>query len=246
MVFAIAAFLAPYTLGWGWDWWKFAGASIAIFLCFRWARPQTFVSELGLRMGRADLCLGGASLLLTGLVAGHLIPRILRPLGYAAGTSDTPAWRFLATPFQVLNEEMILRAFLLVLLMRLVKRPLAASVVTAGLAAGVHFLLYRFGPPRAALSIGALTTLFLVALALNQFFFSSGNIAVPFGIHLGWNFTRFGHDWIAQSSGENLPEGMDFNLIEGNIAVMALAAILLLAAVVANRLFGNDPRLFSQ
>ncbi len=192
-------------------------------------------------MGKADIGAAGISLLFVGLIAGYVIPRILRPLGYAPGISNSQMWKYLATPFQVLNEEMVLRAFLLTILMRLVKRPIVVNVVVAAWVAIIHFLLYRFGPANTGLTLEALATLFLVALALNQFFFISGNIAVPFGIHLGWNFTRFGIDWIAQASGDNLPGGTDFNLIEGNFVIITFAAILLVLAIGTNLIFGHGP-----
>jgi hypothetical protein len=241
MLFAIVAFLVPYTVGWGWGWWKFVGASLVIILSMRWAKPQTFISELGIRIYKADIGLAGISLLLVGVIASYVIPKILHPLGYVPGIPYSHVWKYLATPFQALNEEMVLRAFLLTIFMRLLKRPIVVSLVVAALFTVLHFLLYRFGPPNTALSFKALTTLFLVALALNQFFFTTGNIAIPFGIHLGWNFTRFSNDWIAQSSGGNLPDGMDFNLIEGNFMVVAFAAVLVVVAIGTNRAFGNAP-----
>jgi hypothetical protein len=237
----IVAFLLPYTLGWGWGWWKFALSSLAIILSLCWATPKTFVSELGIRPSKIDIGVAGILLLFIGVVASYVIPKILRPLGYAPSIPNSYMWKYLATPFQVLNEEMVIRAFLLTVLIRLVKRPIIVCVVVAALFAVLHFLLYRFGPPNTVLSIKALTTLFLVALALNQFFFTTGNIAVPFGIHFGWNFTRFGNDWVAQSSGIHLPDGIAFNLIEGNFIVVAFAVALVVLAVGTNHVFGNAP-----
>lgn len=241
MFFAIAAFLIPYTLGWGWGWWKFLVASLAILLLFRWAEPKTFASNLGVRVGGTDIGLGIFTFLVVGVIARHLIPALLRPLGYVPHLSESPTWKYLAVPFQTLNEEMVLRAFLLTSLARLVNRPIAVSAGVAAIFAALHFVLYRFGPPNTGLSIEALTTLFLVSMALNQLFFRTGNIAVPCGVHLGWNLTRFGNDWIAQSSGIFLADGRDFNLIEGNTIILALAATLLVLAIGASRLLGHAP-----
>jgi membrane protease YdiL (CAAX protease family) len=237
--FAIAAFLVPYTLGWSWGWWIFGASSLAIVLSLRLAGPKTFISELGIRMGKADVGVACLTLLIVGVVAGCVIPKILHQSGYAAGVSNTG--KYLVTPFQVLNEEMVLRAFLLTILTRLVNRPIAISVAAAALFAVLHFFLYRFGPPNITLSIGALTTLFLMALAMNQFFFTTGNIAIPFGVHMGWNFTQFGSVWIARGSRACLPDGMDFNLIEGNFMVIALATALLALAIGANHILGDAP-----
>jgi hypothetical protein len=77
----------------------------AIILSLRWARRRTFTSDLGIHMGKMDIGLGGASLLVVGVIASYAIPKILRPLGYAPGISNDQTWKYLATPFQVLNEE---------------------------------------------------------------------------------------------------------------------------------------------
>jgi len=105
----------------------------AIILSLRWARRRTFTSDLGIHMGKRDIGLGGASLLVVGVIASYAIPKILRPLGYAPGISNDQTWKYLATPFQVLNEEMVVRAFLLTILLRMVNRPITVSVVTAAL-----------------------------------------------------------------------------------------------------------------
>lgn len=137
---------------------------------------------------------------------------------------------------------MLLRALFLTLLARLFSRTNTISLLGAVIFAGTHFLLYRLGPPRQTLSLEALTTVFLFSVALNKFFLTTGNIAVPFGIHLGWNFTRFGNDWVAQSSGINISEGLDFNLIEGNFFVIVLALTLLLLAIATNYAAGDAAR----
>jgi membrane protease YdiL (CAAX protease family) len=70
---------------------------------------------------------------------------------------------------------------------------LPASIGVAVLFTGLHFLLYRFGPPHIGLSLQALITLLLVGVACNEFFLATGSIAIPYGVHLGWNLTRFGN-----------------------------------------------------
>jgi membrane protease YdiL (CAAX protease family) len=229
-VVALLAFLAPYTLGWAWGWWKFAGSCIVIVLLWRWARPKAFMSDLGIRFRRIDLGLAVFSLLVVGIIARHLIPGVVRQHGYVVGRSD-PGWMYLAVPFQTLNEEMVLRALLLTSLAQIVNVRLLVSATVAAVFVALHFVLYRFGPPHALLSVQALATLLLAGLAFNEFFLARGNIAVPFAIHLGWNLTRFGNDWIEQSSGDPLPQGTDFNLIEGNSKVIALAMGLSLVAL---------------
>ena len=229
----ILLFLIPYTLGWSWGWWKFSGSSLTIVLLWRWAKPGGFAADLGIRLHRVDVCLGVLSLLAVGIIASYLIPGVLRQHGYVAAPHSSRVWKYLAVPFQTLNEEMVLRALLLAALAHLVKVRLATSISVAALFTILHFVLYRFGPPHAALSIQSLTTLLLVGLAFNEFFLETGSIAIPYGIHLGWNLTRFGNGWVAQGSPYSLQEGVDFNLIEGNSRVIARAAVLALIGLAA-------------
>jgi membrane protease YdiL (CAAX protease family) len=241
---ALFLFLVPYTLGWVWGWWKFASAGAGIVLLWRWASPKTFAADLGLRVRRRDLALALMALVIVGLGASRLIPGILRHHGYIRGPTEL-AWMVLAIPFQTLNEEMVLRALLLTALSRILRPHLLLSVVVAGVFALLHFALYYFGPPHTTLSAQALTTLVLVAFALNELFLATSSIAVPWAIHLGWNLTRYGSEWIGQSSSGSLEQGSDFNLIEGNLWILLLALALALGASavrfrpVAHRRGGN-------
>jgi membrane protease YdiL (CAAX protease family) len=240
MSFAVLlVFLVPYTLGWGWDWWKFGATSAAIVLLWRWASPDGFTADLGIRWCRLDFGLAIVSLLVAGISASRLIPHILQQHGYVSGHTDLQ-WIVLATPLQTLNEEMVLRALFLTALAHVLKINSLLSFAVAGLFALLHFVLYRFGPPHTALSVQALTTLLLVGFALNELFLVTGSIAIPWGIHLGWNLTRFGNDWIGPDSSGTLLQGQDFNLIEGNPSVIALAlALALVASALRFHLFSH-------
>lgn len=237
-------FLVPYTLGWGWGWWKFASASTGMVLLWRWARPEGFAADLGIRLRRTDFPLALSFLLVVGIGASCLIPSILREHGYIRG-HYYPVWMFLAIPFQTLNEEMVLRALLLTALAHILKVRFLLSVAVAGFFALLHFVLYRFGPPHTALSLQALATLLLVGFALNELFLSTGSIAAPWAIHFGWNFTRYGSEWSAESTRGSLPQGMDFNVIEGSPWVIALAIALAFVAsalsthLIARRVVAN-------
>jgi membrane protease YdiL (CAAX protease family) len=232
-------FLVPYTLGWAWGWWKFAGASIGVVLLWRWARPEGFVADLGIRVRRIDFAWALSLLLVVGIGASCLIPRILRQHGYIRGHNDL-AWMLLAMPFQTLNEEMVLRALLLTALAHILKVRFFLSIAVAGVFALLHVVLYRFAPPHATLSVQALTTLLFAGFALNELFLATGSIAGPWAIHFGWNLTRFGNDWIGQSSPGRIPQGADFNWVEGNPWVIALAVALAVVSSVAR------PRLFAR
>jgi membrane protease YdiL (CAAX protease family) len=138
---------------------------------------------------------------------------------------------YLAVPFQTMNEEMVLRALLLTALVQIVNARLLVTATVASVFMVLHFVLYRFGPPHATLSVQALATLFLAGLAFNELFLATGSIVVPLAIHLGWNLTRFGNEWIEQGSSEPLPQGLDFNLIEGDWRVTGVAVALAFIAL---------------
>ncbi len=232
-LFIVLAFVQPFTIGWGWGWWKFAASSLMILLVWCWARRKHFAADLGIRWREVDLGAAGLSLLVTGFLASYLIPWVLRPHGYIRSPGGEPLWRFLAVPFQTLNEEMVLRALLLTVLARVMTVRLTASAATAFVFVALHFLLYWSRPPHTVLAVPALATLFLIGLVLNESFLATRSIAIPFGIHLGWNFTRFGNDWVQQDSGDYLEQGMGFNMIESNPLIVVMAIALALLAVLA-------------
>ena len=129
--------------------------------------------------------LGGLSLLAVGIIASYLIPGVLRQHGYVPAPHSSSVWKYLAVPFQTLNEEMVLRAMLLTALAHIVKVRLATSISVAAVFMVLHFVLYLLGPPHVALSIQSLTTLFLVGLAFNEF--SWQRAASPFPMESIWD-----------------------------------------------------------
>jgi len=75
----------------------------------------------------------------------------------------------------------------------------------------------------------SLLTLFFFSLACNAFFTFTGNIGIPYAIHLGWNLIRFGSIWVT-TQGKCLQEAEGFNLIEGNPLVVTFALGLAILA----------------
>jgi hypothetical protein len=222
----VIAFLIPYAFGWDWPWWKFIPASIVIIL-IRWVvARENFARDLGLLCEGRDFATAALIFITTATIAYYCIPLILATYGYEAASHETHiGWRFFAV-FQVLNEEMLLRALLLISLARLFRSRWAASLLAASVFTLLHYGLYRFGLQQTGLKVEALLTLFFFALSCNALFMSTGTIAAPYALHLGWNLTRFGHEWIATTSGLQLSEAESFNLIEGHPLVLALAIIL--------------------
>lgn len=88
IIIAIGFFLLSFTVGWAWGWWKFAVSSVGIIFSLGFSNPDTFASDLGLRLRKADIVYGSLSFLIVGAIACWIIPIILRPAGYVAGDSE--------------------------------------------------------------------------------------------------------------------------------------------------------------
>lgn len=222
----VSTFLTPYVFGWNWPWWKFIPASIIIFLIRRHVARETFARDLGLLCEGRDFAKAVVILVVVATIAHLAIPLLLTTYGYESVRNETHlGWRLFAI-FQVLNEEMLLRALLLVSLVRFIKSHWAANLLAASVFTLLHYALYRFGIQQTGLKIEALLTLFFFALSCNALFISSGTIAASYALHVGWNLTRFGHEWIEKTSGLQLKEAESFNLIEGHPWVLTSAIML--------------------
>lgn len=228
-LFMLAAFIAPYSIGWNWGWWKFIPSTLAIVGCARLVWPGSWPAELGLRATRGDLGFAVLMFTLVYVVGAWLIGRILGQEGFVPGpVSESPGWKYLAV-FQALNEEMVLRALLLTWLTRHVSNGTALCVLVAAVFALAHGVYYGLVADESVISTTALMSLFLFGFAGNFIFLESGSIATSYAIHVGWNINRFGQDWTAGTSGFPMHEGLGFNLVEGNSRSLGLALILALA-----------------
>lgn len=235
ILFIILIFVAPYSFSWGEAWWKFIPSSIIIILAWRWASPATWTTDFGIRFFVKDIAFGIGLLVTVGIAAHRLIGAILSPLGYISGPdSNNLGWKYLPV-FQVLNEEMILRAFLLTRLNKIFRQKWIISIFAAAVFVFLHFLFYRYGKLNTTIEPMVMITLFFFALAGNSFFLETGNIVLPFAIHLGWNLTRFGEDWVLATTGTPLQEAIGFNLVEGDQTVTVFAVFLTILALVLQR-----------
>jgi len=62
------------------------------------------------------------------------------------------------------------------------------------------------------------------------------NIAIAFGLHPGWNLVKFSGDYYYTDMSTRMTEAEAFNLIEGSLFVLAMAALLaFLSEVIAMR-----------
>jgi membrane protease YdiL (CAAX protease family) len=135
-----------------------------------------------------------------------------------------------ALGFQVLNEEIMLRAVLLQLFFTRFRSRIKVSIIVAIFFALLHFAFY-FLAQGAILSLSALTSLFVFFLIFNLIYYWTGHIWFGVAFHLAWNLTRFTHYFYWH--GKRLEEGALFNYIEGSgFSLVMLLTILTLVCSI--------------
>ncbi|MGB7476575.1 MAG: CPBP family intramembrane glutamic endopeptidase [Polyangiales bacterium] len=130
--------------------------------------------------------------------------------------------------FQVFDDEILLRAALLTVLLKAFPHPRAVILVPAVLFAVGHHIVYRTG----AVDIDwpAMVSIFAFAGIANTLFVRYRHIGYGFALHYAWNFYRFNSRYYLD--GMPLSEGASFNYIEGN-GWVALGSLLTFLAVFA-------------
>jgi hypothetical protein len=126
--------------------------------------------------------------------------------------------------FQVLNEEVVLRALILPLILLKLRNRLVTAALIGALFAALHVLLYRYLPVEAPLTRVAILNLFLFGFACNWLFLRWHHIWFSTSIHLAWNLSRFGKDF-RHIGGGPVGEAWSFNVIEGRVAVSIVIAL---------------------
>jgi membrane protease YdiL (CAAX protease family) len=224
---AYLAFLLPYTLGWSWNWWKFPVVAIGIVLVMRFGDPEHYAESLGLRFKPQIMAAALAVFFVTNFCFDKWAGPLLQQQGYEpARTSDALFWK-LSVLCQAWNEEMLLRSFLLFSVAAVMPGIIGNVCVSAVFALG-HPLYYAVVNPEVDFSARAVLTLFLFSLGSNALYYLTRSLLLPFAIHAGWNFNKFGDEWRNAHTKEPLGEIEGFGLVEGNPAVLLIALLLAL------------------
>ena len=131
--------------------------------------------------------------------------------------------------FQVFNDEILLRAVLLTILLRAFPHPKAVIVVPAIFFAIAHHVLYRSSAVQ--IDWPAMLSIFSFAAIANTLFIRYRHIGYGFALHYAWNFYRFNSRYYLR--GAPLSEGGSFNYIEGDalVVVLSLAVFILVFSV---------------
>jgi len=219
----LAAYLFPYFYLTG-TWWRAIPSTAVILLVGTLFFGREMPKVYGLAMTGKELLLSMALFfaLLAGFSYAIFTWVIVEPLSVQR-YSYPPAQ--VHQFFQVFNDEILLRAALLTILLKAFPRPKTVILLTAALFAVAHHVIYRSSSVE--IDWPAMATIFSFAAIANTLFVRYRHIGYGFALHYAWNFYRFNSTYYLD--GTRLEEGLTFNYIEGNawVAVVSLVVLLL-------------------
>lgn len=200
---------------------------VSIILTFFFVQEHP-LQHIGLRIGPKALFCSGLFLFFI-YFAGHaLVLSICDAHGLSCIPRDV-GWITPTRPFfQALNDEIVVRALLLGLLVRKMKNGHAASFAGAGLLVAGHYLYY-WSNFSVELEPATLVSLMFAMLACNYFFLAAGHIGYSVAFHAGWNLNRFS-GLIRDVNGQRINEGMSFNLFEGRPEIVIFSGLICIVA----------------
>lgn len=211
----VLAYLFPYFYLPG-LWWRAIPSTLLIFALGALTYGKEIPSLFGLRLSPRELFLS-VGLFFIGLLAfRYLVLPVVTGETLTTILSDYFAG-YIHQFVQVLNDEMILRAACLTLLLRVLPCPKAVVITTAVLFSVGHHIVYRVN----GVLIGwpAMVSLFSFGAILNLLFVRFGHIGYGVALHYAWNCYRFNSVFLLD--GHALGEGASFNYVEGNPWVVA-------------------------
>lgn len=215
-------------------WWKFAPSTILI-ICGTYILYRPEASKL---LGLLNF----KKWIFSFLICCGLFYYISRELIYIALSTtdyrmeDGYVLNYLSIPFQTLNEEIVLRAMLLYLLIRLKWNSWIIALIPAILFSAIHFAFYYFNNRgnEGSIEFFALISLFMFSISGNLIYLKTKNIGIPWALHCGWNFNQFGNiiKPIDKNSPNIVSEFMTFNLLEGSGSIVVFSTILSIISVL--------------
>ncbi len=225
----IAAYLFPYVFMLG-EWWRWLPSTLVIVGVGAAFHGSSTARFLGLGMSlRSTAVTAGLFLILLPICAYVLLDVLNEPPLRIQAYTYRP--KYVGQFFQVFNDEIVLRAAAITVLLQWFRCPKTVSLVLAALFAAGHYLLYRFHGSE--IGWEAMTSLFCFGTIANLLFIRFGHIGYSLAPHYAWNFYRFNSSYFV--NGYEVPQGETFNYIEGNgwVAVSALAAFVLVYLLVS-------------
>jgi len=223
----VLAYLFPYFYLPG-VWWRAIPSTIVILAVGGWVYRGDVLGFFGLRLSTRALLVGVSLFILGLLVFRYLVLSVVTQGSLTVSMNDYPPG-YVHQFFQVLNDEMILRAACLTLLLRIFPYPMTVVLVTAGLFSVGHHVVYRLSG--VLIDWPAMVSLFSFGAIANLLFVRFGHIGYGVALHYAWNFYRFNSVYVLD--GQPLTEGMTFNYVEGNVWVVTVSVIALVLTFLA-------------
>jgi hypothetical protein len=206
-------------------WWRFVPGTFVIIATGLAVMGRDAWAFFGLQVSKREALIAFA-LLTAALVGAHFV--LIDYVGtYLAVVPRATRRSYAHQFFQVLNDEMIMRAALLTLLLSSIRSETIAVVSVAVLFAVSHGVFYSSSD----IHVRPLLTLFAFGVIGNALFVAYRHIWFGFALHLAWNAHRFNTGYYLE--GQRLSEGESLNYVEGNPWVMYIS-LLAMAVVCAS------------
>ena len=137
---------------------------------------------------------------------------------------------------ETFNEEMLIGAFLLMGLERRFKKldKSYIAIIVALVFSLMHQGLYKWSPVQSGelLTLTTIVTLFFVGILRNSLILKTRNIALSWAIHLSFNIVFFSGFFINVKTGKFPSEPEVFNIVFGNLTMLALTGLLALTSII--------------
>ena len=222
----VAAYLLPYLCLPG-IWWRFALSTIVIVACGVLAMGADATSLFGLRMTERDIAQSLVLFAISAPMTLYLLSDVVVQPPLEMRHSAHLQW-YVSQFFQVLNDELVIRASLLTTLLWVFPYPRTVIVLTAFMFAFGHQLVYGFDGVH--IDSIALLSLFSFGVIANTLFVRFGHIGYGVALHYAWNAVRFTATY--RRGGDILREGVTFNYIEGDFMVATLSTLAMIGVFV--------------
>ncbi|MGB5500754.1 MAG: CPBP family intramembrane glutamic endopeptidase [Polyangiales bacterium] len=223
----LLAYLFPYFYLGG-VWWRAIPSTVVILALGALIYGQGALAFFGIRMTFTELLRSVAVFILGVLVFRFLVLPAVTTEALTVSLNDHPLG-YVHQFFQVLNDEMVLRAACLTLLLRVFPHPKIVIVATAVLFSLAHHVFYRLSG--VSIDWPAMVSLFSFGAIANFLFVRFGHLGYGVALHYAWNLYRFNS--VYRLNGLPLSEGMTFNYVEGNLWVMTGSIVVLVLTYLA-------------
>lgn len=144
--------------------------------------------------------------------------------------------------FYILNEEIVLGALAIYLLINLFKiKPIISSILLALFFAMIHFVFYKWiFLEKGILQSQTLIALFLIGFTRNNIIILSKHIGFSWALHFGWMAVMFGSTpyWIHNNRSLSQPER--FNIFIGSNEMLITGIVLAICSGMILRKRSNS------